>query len=175
MPVNADASEELDVSFRPAPPGACFTDEQLAQLASMLVVKLPQSALEGQSSPCASKDANNIASIDADNCLLVPAAEIYRAEETWDADAPSTNVEFTTFADLGFDATTCMLAVHIYLGSTETGTEVQKQPSGSAFIRPNYEIVERSASKIEIAIKNAEQDVRVEIELLKLPLPVESA
>ncbi len=171
MAVNPNSAAELDVSFRPAPPGSCFTDEQLAQLASMLVVKLPTGATD-QVAPCVSNDVNNIASIDAENCILVPAAELYREEQIWDAADPGTNVVFEEFASLGFDATVCMLSIHIYLASTETGTPVQGDPSGTEHIWPQYQIVERSASKIEIEIKNATADVRVEIELLKLPLPV---
>ena len=171
MAVNPDAAQELDVSFRPAPAGSCFTDEQLAQLAQMLVVKLPEGGdSEGQA--CTSKDANNIASVDADGCILVPASKIYREEQTWDASAPTENLEFTEFAGLGFDALVCGLAIHIYLSSTETGTAVVASPTGVAHIRPSYEIIERSAGKIEIAIKNATQDVRVEIELTQVPLPV---
>lgn len=172
MAVNPDAAQELDVSFRPTPPGSCFTDEQLAQLASMLVVKLPEGGESGNQA-CSSQDVNNIASIDADGCILVPATEIYREEQTWDAATPDVNLEFEQFASLGFDATVCMLAIHIFLGSTETGTAVLASPGpGVAYIRPSYEIVERSAGKIEIAIKNAQEDVRVEIELLKVPQPV---
>lgn len=172
MPVNPDASQELDVSFRPPPPGSCFTPEQLAQLASMLVVKLPAGATD-QTAPCTSNDVNNIASLDADNCILVPSTDVYREDQTWDAATPSTNVVFEEFASLGFDATVCGLSIHIYLASTETGTAVLKSPGpGVEHIWPQYFIVERSAGKIEIEIKNATADVRVEIELTKVPLPV---
>lgn len=173
MAVNPDAAQELDVSFRPAPMGSCFTDEQLAQLAQMLVVRMPEGS-ENQSQSCASKDVNNIASVDADGCILVPATEVYREEQTWDAATPSENLEFSEFAALGFDATVCMLAVHIFLSSTETGTPVQGDPSGTKYIKPSYQIVSRAANLIEIAIHNANEDVRVEIELLKVPLPVTS-
>lgn len=163
----------MDISFRPAAPGDCVNDAARQEIANSLVVTLPQSALEAQDGPCASSDPNNIASVDAEGCVLVPQTVLYREEQTWDASSPSTNLVFDGFAAEGIDATSAALSIHLYLSSTETGVEVDKTGGGTAFIWPSYVIEERSAGQIEISIKNATQDVRVEIELSQYPVPQE--
>lgn len=168
MAINPDAARLLDISFAEPREGSCLTPEMLAELAGLLRIKLPTSG--SSSSICTSKDTNNLAQLDAQNCILVPAAKIYREEQTWDVSS-ATDLDFEDFAASGFDATTCKLSVHMYLDSAETGIEVKKEPTGTAFIRPNFEIKERSAGKITIGVQNATSDVRIEIELLQLPVP----
>lgn len=168
MATNPDAAQLLEISFAQPREGSCLPPEILAELASLLRIKLPNSG--AGAAVCVSKDTNNLAQLDAQNCVLVPAAKLYREEQTWDVSS-GTDLDFEDFAASGFDATTCMLAVHMYLDSAETGIEVQKEPTGTVFIRPNFEIKERSAGKITIGVQNAASDVRIEIELLQLPVP----
>lgn len=168
MAVNPDAANRLKVRIRDPRPGSCITPALAQEFAELIEVTLSEAA--AGSGMCVSKDSNNIASLDPQNCLLVPSAKLYIEELTWDS-ASGSELEFTEFTTQGLDATKCMFSCYIFLDSAETGIEVKAEPTGTAFIRPNYEILELSASKIRIQMKNATRDVRVQIQLLSLPVP----
>lgn len=169
MAVSPDAAKQLKVSFRTPREGSCLTREIVQELASLLEITLPTSTSDA---PCISEDAGNLAQLDAQNCLLVPATSIYTEEKTWSASAAS-DLDFTAFSSQQFDATTCFFSCHIFPDPDEPGEEVKAEPSGTEFIRPSYEIRELSADKITIRVHNATSDLRVQIRLLKLPVPPE--
>jgi hypothetical protein len=171
MAVNPDAQNLLEIEFTEPREGSCLTRELLNELKGLIRIRDRRTATSGGA--CISGDANNLARLDAQNCILVPGNVLYRESQTWSFSGGE-ELEFEEFAYQLIDATTCMLSVHIYHAADETGVEVQKQPTGSAFIWPSFEITERSAGKIKIDILNATKDVRVEIELLQLPLPPET-
>lgn len=170
MAANPDAAKFLDVSFAEPREGSCLSAELLAELAQLIRIKLPDSG--GASGvACTSKDPNNLATLDPQDCILVPAATLYTEEQTWDV-ASGDNLDFEAFKDQGIDATTCFFACYLLVDSAEAGKPVLKSPGpGAEDIRPNYEIVTFSASKITIAVKNAASDVVVRIQLLQLPVP----
>lgn len=169
--VNPDAAQRLEVSFKEPRAGSCLTKEVLAELAGLIEVKLPAAAISSSSAGfCISKDANNIAAFDGENCILVPGTVLHEEEDTWEASGGD-DVVFTGFVEKGIDPKDCFLTVLMFLDSAETGTEVQADPSGTAFIRPSWELVERSASKVTVAVKNAVSDVRLVLQLLQPPTP----
>jgi hypothetical protein len=174
MPVNPDAAQMLKVEFADPRPGSCVSKAVLAELKSLIRISLPAAAFTSGSGACASKDANSLASIDAEGCVLVPAAKLYEEEQTWEI-ASGADLEFTDFADLGYDASTCMMGVLLFLDSGETGKTAAGSPSGTVNVRPSWETKERSAGKVIIAVKNAMSDVRVVLQLLQLPTPPQQA
>lgn len=174
MPVNPDAARMLKVEFADPRPGSCVTKGLLAELASLIRISLPASAFTSGSGACASKDANGLASLDAEGCLLVPAAKLYEEEQTWEVSSGD-DLTFEDFKDQQIDATTCMMGVLLFLDSGETGKTAAGSPSGTVSVRPNWEAKERSASKVVIAVKNASSDVRVVLQLLQLPAPPQKA
>lgn len=174
MGVNPDAANRLKVRIRAPREGSCLTPALVEELAQLIEVTFSDAAMSSQGTPCVSKDSNNLASLDPQNCLLVPAAKLFTEEDTWAASSGD-DVEFTGFVSQGIDPTKCMFACYIFLDSTETGIAVQGDPSGTEHIRPTYEITELSADRIKIAVKNAAKDVRVQIQLLSLPVPQQPA
>lgn len=174
MGVNPDAAKRLNVRIREPRPGSCLTPALIAELAELIEVTTSEAAEEGGSGICVSKDPNNLATLDPQNCLLVPAAKIYIEDGSWQASS-GTEVEFNGFTQQGIDPTKCMFSCYIFLDSAETGVEVKKEPTGTAFIRPNYEITEFSSTKIKITVKNATRDVRIQIQLLSLPVAQQQA
>jgi hypothetical protein len=172
MAVNPDAAKLLEFKVVPPREGSCLTLELLQEIAASFRIQMPPAA--AGDGACLSTDQNNIARPDGLGCILVPAARLYREEQTWDASTEE-DLTFDAFEGEGYNALTCMLAIHIYPDSGETGVEVKAEPSGTAFIRPTAEIVARTADAITIAVKNALSDVRVEIELLEIPIPQQAA
>lgn len=165
MGLNPDASRQLEVTFGTPREGSCLSLELLQELASLIRIQLP-AAGKGDVI-CLAADQNNIASLNAENCLLVPAAKIYTEEQTWDAGAAE-DVVFEAFQAEGIDATACFFGCVLLLDSAEAG----KTADGEN-IRPNFEVVELSRDKIIIAVKNASSDVVVRIQLLQVPIPAE--
>lgn len=170
MGLNPDASQLLDVSFAQPREGSCLTPELLAELAGLIRIKLPTTGSAGAS--CVSKSSDNIATLDAENCILVPAAVLYTEEQTFDASSAA-DLIFDGFAEQGIDATTCFFGCFLLLDSTEAGKDAMGDPSGTVNVRPNYEIKALTASSITITVKNADSDVVVRIQLLQLPVPPE--
>lgn len=170
MAANPDAARFLDVSFAPPREGSCITPELLAELAQLIRIKLPDAA-GASGGACVSKDTNNIATLDPQNCILVPGARLYTEEQVWDSGS-ATDLDFEDFAEQGIDATTCFFGCYIIPDSTEAGKPVLASPGpGAESLRPNWELVTLSASKITITVKNAASDVTVRIQLLQLPVP----
>lgn len=172
MAVNPDAKNRLSVKWRTPRAGSCLTAAMLEELADLLDIQLPTAG--SAAAPCISRDANNLAQLDPQNCVLVPGAKLYTEEQTWSASA-ATDVDFEGFAAQQIDPTACLFCCYLLLDSAEAGKDVQGDPSGSVNVRPNFEVVELSSSKITIAVKNATSDVTVKIQLLQLPIPPEQA
>lgn len=171
MAVNPDAANRLKISFRKPREGSCLTPELLEELADLIDVQLPAGSTAGGNA-CVAADANNIASLDAQNCILVPKAILHTEEQTFDVTSGAA-LDFEDHAELGLDATACFFACNIFMDSAEAGKDVQGDPSGTENIRPNFEIVTFTAGKITITVKNASSDVRVRIQLLQVPVPPE--
>lgn len=170
MAANPDAAKLLDVSFAQPREGSCLSLELLAELAQLIRIKLPAAA-SPSGGACVSNDPNNIATLDPQNCILVPGAKLYTEEQTWDV-ASGTDLDFEDFKDQGIDATTCFFACYILVDSAEAGKPVLRSPGpGAENIRPNFEIKTFTASKITITVKNAASDVTVRVQLLQLPVP----
>lgn len=167
MSANIDAGDSLSVKFRTPRPGSCLTPEIVAELASLIYVeKPPASTTQGA---CVSKDPNNLASLDGETCILVPAAELSEQSESWTV-AGGDEVEFDVPS--GFDATQCLLSFWAVYASNETGTSVD---AGAAHIWPTVYLVERTAATVTLNIKNATQDATIYLQLLKVPTPPEQA
>lgn len=169
MAVNPDAAKRLTVRIREPRQGSCLTPALIAELAELIEVTESEASSDGGSGACVSKDPNNLATLDAQNCILVPAAKLYIEDGTW-AVSPGTEIEFNGFTGEGIDPTKCLFSCYLFLDSAETGIEVKKEPTGTAFIRPNYEITVFTAAAIKIQVHNATRDARLQIQLLSLPV-----
>jgi hypothetical protein len=130
-----------------------------------LVVKQPTNA---PAAPIAiSSDNNNLATLDAANALLVPGILVYSGNNT----APggdSSPIIFSGWSS-SIDATTAFLEIVMFVDATEPG--VQTSTGSTVFIRPNYEVVERTAQIIRVRVFHATKPVTISLRLAQLPIP----
>lgn len=165
--MNVDAANSLSVDFREPRAGSCLTKEMLAELATLIYVKAPETT-DGAGA-CTSKDPNNLASLDGEGCVLVPAAEMHQESQSWIVSSGD-EVEFDVPS--GFDATQCFVSFWAIYASNETGTSVD---AGAAHIWPKPYMVSLTAAKVTLNIKNATQDATLWLQLLKVPTPPDQA
>lgn len=170
MSLNSDAANSLIVAFKNPRKGSCLTKELLAELASLLTVTINPTVTD-QSPPCVSADPNNLASLDAESCLLVPAVVEYSEDQDWDSGAPA-DVVFDGFVSLGIDGATAPFVVTPRWSTSETGLKVVVGPllTDTGFSAPSWSFKERSTNKIVLKVWNATQDATFTLQLLKFPV-----
>lgn len=176
--MNIDANQSLQVRFREPRAGSCITPELLQELSSLIVVEAPEEN-NGQGA-CTSKDTNNLASLDAEGCVLVPAALLHQEGKSW---VVSTGAEVAFTMPSGFDATQCFLSFWAVFGSTETGTPVRGETDANAatddnvikHIWPTVYLISAVAATVTLNIKNATQDATIYLQALKVPIAPQQA
>lgn len=174
MSVNTDAAKSLQVTFRAPRKGSCLTKEILAELASLIQVTI--AAGDAQAAPCVSNTPGNLASLDAEDCILVPGAKLYTEDQEFDASAPA-DITFDGFAAQGFDATTCFIGMIPRWSSTEVGREflTSSGPDVKDTVFPTWRYKSITASGVVISVEGATEDATFTLQLLQLPVANETA
>ena len=165
MSVNPDSASEAVVSMRSAPADSCWTLAQLQEFARLLVVKFPQTG--AAPAMVVSTQANNLASLDAANAIFVPAIQVYSGTLTLAAGGGTGPLVFAGWSS-EIDATVAFLEVNLFLAIIEPG--VDSATSSGKFMRPNYEITERTAATIRIKVFHATLACSVAIKLAQVPI-----
>jgi len=165
MSVNPNSASEATVSIRSAPADSCWTLAQLTELARLLVIKFPLGAQTA--AMVVSTQTNNLASLDAANAIFVPATLVYARTLTLAAGGGTGPLVFSGWSS-EIDATVAFLEVNLFLASNEPGVETAT--SSEVFVRPNYEITERTASTIRIKVFHATLACSVAIKLAQVPI-----
>lgn len=163
--VQQNSGVEAQVSVRQAPDGSCWTMAQLQELSRLLVVKFPKAA--PSAAMRVSSAINNLASLDSENAILVPAISVYADTKTLAGGSGIGPLVFGGWSG-SIDATTSFLEVMLICDPTEPGIETAT--ASGVFMRPMYEIKERIANEIKIAVYNATLATHVSIRLASIPI-----
>jgi len=173
MSTSPDANDRLIVNIRTPRAGSCISAQFAAELSSLIDVSLRPTTQDAQKTPI-STQKNNLASLDGQDAIYVPAGTFWRQSKTWLAASPDT-VKFTEFTGFNIDATKAMLSFSWIPNSAETGVLVSASPSGTASIRPSVELVTRNSGSVEFKVYNAIADIEVTLELFAPAIPPEQA
>jgi hypothetical protein len=169
MPIDAT---ELEVTYRSPPEGSCITAEVMREIADNLVVKEnPQG--ESTTQMQVADEVDNLSSIGSDGGIYTKAVSVYSDDQPW-VEGTTSELVFTGWLP-SIDPTQCMWHAWFIPNEAETGIEVKKEPSDTAFIRPTLEIKSVTATKITVKMYNLTLDAQVYLRIEQIPLPPEQA
>ena len=101
MSTSPDANDRLIVNIRTPRAGSCISAQFAAELSSLIDVSLRPTTQDAQKTPI-STQKNNLASLDGQDAIYVPAGTFWRQSKTWLAASPDT-VKFTEFTGFNID------------------------------------------------------------------------
>jgi hypothetical protein len=169
--MQTDATE-LEVTARPMPEGSCVTDEVMNEIANALVVK-ENPAAESDTQMKVADEVDNLSSIGSDGGIYTKAVATYADDQPWIAGTTS-ELDFTGWSP-SVDPTQCMWRAWFIPNAAETGIEVKKDPSDTAFVRPSLEISSITKDHIKVKMYNLTLDAQVYVRIEQSPLPPEQA
>lgn len=152
--VSPDFASQLTVSFKAPPAGSCITQAFLNELASLLVIT--QGPANVQGGTCVSVQANNLISLDAENCVFAPGVDRFEDQQ---------DLLFSAPADLTFngwpasiDATVAQMTITPLLSPADFGVA-------------SVDVVSRAADKVVIRVTGATANATVQFQLVQNPVP----
>lgn len=174
--INTDSTSQLPIAQRMPRLGSCWTEAQITELTQLLYVQLPQENSGDVPQVQVSQNAQNLAQLDADFKLYVPAVQTYNESLPWLVATPS-EVIFTGWAST-IDPTSsyCAVQIEAVYSAAETGT-LAKDPAGTGTvaIRPTREVTEISPTRIKVKVFNAKFDAAIYVRLIMNPIPPQQA
>lgn len=173
MSTAPDSDDILNVRMRSPRQGSCLSPQLAKEIETSLEVSLKQSNNQ-TSVPLISNQVDNLASLDGDNGIYVPAGSLHTETQTWLAANPA-KVTFKAFAANQIDATKALLSFYWIPGSAEAGTAVLKDPSGTATIRPTVEVSSVTSGVVEFQVYNATSDISITLQLFVPAIPPQQA
>lgn len=150
MPVNPDFANQATVTFRDPPTGSCITKQFLQELALLMQIELPASSTG--SKICTSSQAGNLASLDAENCVYVPADLTFDDELNWLAAAPQ-DITFSGWSS-AIDATAATLVMTPLFSPTDFGSA-------------SVDEVSRTKTAVTYRVTGATQDVAIRLQIIQ--------
>lgn len=169
--MQTDATE-LEVTTRPMPEGSCITDEVMTEIANALVVK-ENPIVESDTQMKVADETDNLSSIGSDGGIYTKSVAVYADDQPW-VEGVTSELDFTGWSP-SVDPTQCMWHAWFIPNTAETGTEVKKEPSGTAFIRPSLEVTSITNDHIKVKMYNLTLDAQVYFRIEQVPLPPDQA
>jgi len=174
--INPDATRELPIQIRIPRLGSCWTEAQINELTRLLYVQLPDQTQQSNSLTPIGKEIDNLARLDTDLAVYVPAVAAYQDTQQWIA-GTTTELVFTGWSS-PIDPTSRYCAALIYpiYSPVESGFLVRNAAgSGTVAIRPTLEITSVSSSEIRVKLYQNTSDAAITVRLTQNPLPPQQA
>lgn len=174
MSANIDASTLLTIRGKKPRAGSCITPELIAEIVSLLEIEFKAEFDPTAVKMKVSTESNNLAALDSNGAILVAAVLQFEDEKSWLAGV-TTELTFDGWQGLGIDAEQAFLNIRIMVDTGEAGVVVKKDPTGTANVRPNYEITSLTSSQLKIKVYNLASDAAIVLKLVQFPTAADSS